>query len=72
MPLRIVEGADPFQVCSGWDEFTTPEQAIPQREVGLQEECRVLGALSETEKLLPQRLRRLERCPYPIKSPQAP
>jgi hypothetical protein len=72
MPLSIVEGDDLLQVRLGRDELTTPEQAIPQRQVGLQEERRVLGALGEIEELFPQCLCGVKRRAHPIKPPQAP
>src|SRR5262245_45689637 len=70
IPLRIVEGADPLQVISGRDELTKPEQGVSHREVGLQEERRVLGPLSQAQELLPELLCRLELSPYTIKPPQ--
>jgi hypothetical protein len=57
--LDIVEGYPLLQVGSGSTQLPEEPQRDPQRPVGLQQQGRVLDALSHGEELLPQLPRRL-------------
>jgi len=68
--LRIIEGHPLLKVRSSWSHLSKPEHGLPQHPVRLQEERRVLCALGQAEKLLPQLTCRLQLRPEHIKPPQ--
>ena len=57
--LEVVEGNTVLYVLAGRSKLSKVEQGRPQCTVGLGEEGRVLGTLSQAEELLPQFLRSL-------------
>src|SRR5262249_22501213 len=71
MLLGVVEGDPLLCVLSGWNNLSKKEKGIRQRHMGLQEEIRVLYALSQMQELLSQLVRRLQLRPHQIKRPQS-
>jgi hypothetical protein len=67
--LTGIQGDALFSLPKSRGHFSEPQQGRLQRHVGLKEERRVLYALGQPEKLLPELARRPVFRSYPIKHP---